>query len=503
MPKFECYHLIPASEWVKYPDKVADKMRNLGGFPVNDAFIKIWERPRTLKRELIFLYGTYGSSKTHDRILEHLLLALTEKYFKCYYGRAVFDLAKSEFHSSIVSVIKREGWSDLFDYSEKANGSKEIVCKVTGNKFKPFGCDDEESIGKGWDDATHVMVDEVNQITFKQFGMLQSRARKKGVPKAFTGMFNNCDVQPDHWICTNLMNKEIMLVDADGKLIERNLIEHFSTFRDNHFIDHEEYKNQLVEQAGHDPVRLSAIINGEWGVSTTGQPFYKQFNIKQHVGYTEYDPKLCLHVTWDENVNPYLPVSIWQIRGLNAYCIDEIAAKNPHNTIRWVCGEITKRYGKNGKDHQSGMIIYGDATSRKEDVKAEKGKDFFVLCKEYLSHFQPRLRVGRSNPNVAMRGSFINDVFGKNLYGLSVTISSNCKNMISDLQHTSEAPDGIHKDKSKERIDGVQGVQRWGHFSDGFDYFICEAFATYYAMFKSGGKRPKMYFEPRITSNYF
>lgn len=500
MTRFEGYHLIPASEWVLYPEKVQEQMRLLGAFPVNDAFIPIWERPRVLKRELVILYGTYGSSKTHDRILEHLLLSMTEKYFKCYYGRSVYDLAKSEFHSSIVSVIKREGWQDLFDYSEKANGTKEIVCKITGNKFKAFGCDDEESIGKGWDDATHIMLDEGNQITFKQFGMLQSRARKKGVPKAFTMMFNNCDVLPDHWICEQLLNKEAELLDDSGKPVERNLIEHCSTFRDNYFIDQEEYEGQLREQCGNDPVRLSAVLNAEWGASTTGQPFYKAFHVSRHTKRVEYDPSLVLHVTWDENVNPYLPVSIWQIRGLEAVCIDEIAAKNPYNTLGWVCGEIVRRYGEYGLNHEAGMIIYGDATSRKADVKQEKGKDFFVLCKEYLSCFNPKLRVNKSNPNVAMRGNFINAVFGKNIYGLSISISPMCKHMIADLQHTKEAPDGT-KDKSKEKVDGVSGVQRYGHFSDGLDYMICEAFSKYYYMFQHKGKSPQAHFEPRRAQN--
>lgn len=444
----------------------------------------------------------HNSSKTHDRILEHLLLSMTEKYFKCYFGRSVFDLAKSEFHSSIVSVIKREGWTDLFDYSEKANGTKEIVCKVTGNKFKPFGCDDEESIGKGWDDATHIMLDEGNQISFKQFGMLQSRARKKGVPKAFTMMFNNCDVLPDHWICTHLLNKEAELTDDEGKVVERNLIEHCSTFRDNYFIDQEEYKNQLIEQCGNDPVRLSAVLNAEWGSSTTGQPFYKMFDVRKHVNRCAYDPSLVLHVTWDENVNPYLPVSIWQIRGLSAFCIDEIAAKNPYNTLRWVCSEIERRYGEQGKDHQAGMIIYGDATSRKDDVKQEKGKDFFVLCKEYLKCFNPRLRVGRSNPNVAMRGNFINDILSKELYGLNITISPVCKTVIADFQHTKEAPDG-GKDKTKEKIDGVGGVQRHGHFTDGCEYFICEAFYSYYSKFQHGGKSVNGYFAPRKSRHAY
>lgn len=501
MPKFEGYHLTPASEWVTYTPAVQKQMRAIGGYPVNDVFIPVWERAATNKRELIIYWGTYGSAKTHDRIAEHLLLSMTEKYFKCFFGRAVFDLAKTEFHSSFISVIKREGWADLFDYSEKPNGTKQISCKLTGNKFIPFGCDDEESIGKGWDDATHVFVDELNQISFKQFGMLQSRTRKQGVKKAFTGCFNNCDVFDGHWIKTNLLNKETDLTDDKGVRIERNIIENFSLYTDNYFIDHEDYKQQLIEQAGGDLERQNAYLTGAWGVKTNGQPFYKNFNQKLHTKFTEYNPRLALHGSFDENVNPYLPFSLWQFDSNNAYCIDEIAAENPYNTLRWVCNEVVKKYGRNGLDHQGAFYIYGDATSRKDDTKIEKGKDFFVLAKEYLEPFKPKLRVSKSNPNVAMRGNFINSILGENKFGLFITISTVCKHVIADFTHTTEAPDGSGKDKSKETVDGVRGVQRWGHFSDGSDYVLCEVWMSQYNKFRNGGKPTKWTTAPRVSHN--
>lgn len=498
------YHLTPASVWVTLTPEKETLLRSCGGFPVNDAFIKIWERPVTNRREIVLPYGTYGSSKTHDRILEHLLLSMTEPYFKCFYGRATFDLAKSEFHSSIVSIIKREGWADLFEFSEKPNGSKEISCKATGNKFKPFGCDDEDSIGKGWDDATHVMVDELNQIElYKQFGMLQSRPRKKGVPKAFTGMFNNCDVMPDHWIPAILLNKEVELLDDKGVAIERNIVEHFSLYTDNYFIDHDEYKAQLLEQAGRDEVRRHAVLTGAWGTKSSNNPFYKNFDQSMHIGHCEYNPKLALHVSFDENVNPYLPVGIFQLDGLAIYMIDEIAAKNPYNKLRWVCTEIYKRYGPGGMDHKAGLYIYGDATSRKDDVKYERGKDFFVLAKEYLAHFKPKLRTSKANPNVAMRGNFMNDILGMGYGGLTILISRICSNMIADLANTAESPDGNGKDKTKKTVDGVPGVQRWGHFTDLLDYLVCEAHMRLYQQFQGKGSVKSYVFEKRQPKNYF
>ena len=500
--KYPGFHIVPASQWVLLTEEQQDKMTDLGAVPVNDHFLTIWEKPHTLTREIFLLYGTYGSSKTIDRIQEHILECLTEKYFKCYYGMATFERTKKEFHSSIVAVIKRLKLEDRFDFSEQPNGSKVITCKANGNKFIPFGCDSPESF-KGWADPTHVLVDEINQIEFKHYGMMQSRLRKKGAKKKVTGMFNNCDVFEDHWIRQILLNPEVRMMDENGKPIDRNIVEHFSSYTHNYFIDQEDYKNALIEQAGDDPARRQAILAGEWGAKTTGQPFYKHFSRFHHVGPAEYNPNLALHVSWDENVNPYLPVGVFQIDGKHIYMIDEIAAKNPYNTLRWVCTELCRRYGSMGRNHKAGMYVYGDATSRKDDTKMEKGKDFFTLVRDFLKEFHPKMRVLKQNPNVAMRGNFINQVLSSGYGGLSLTISPICTHAIADFINTSEAPDGNVKDKSKEMVNGVRGVQRWGHFTDLFDYMICAAFNKEYQMFQNGGHAPKWMLQERKSRNFF
>ena len=502
MPKFEGYHIVPASKWVTlHPDKQVI-IRQAGGFPVNDTFIPVWERPDTDKREILVLYGTYGSSKTTDRLQEHVLCALNDKYFKCFYGREVFDLAKKEFHSSIISTIKDMGFEHLFEFSTKPNGTKEISCLSNGNKFIPFGCDDDNSM-KGWDNATHIFIDEANQIKWSSFGMALTRLRKKGAKKCLTMCFNNCDVYDDHWIRTTLLNKEVDLVDEKGNKIVRNIIEHFSLYTDNYFIDQEDYKNGLIEQAGHDLERRNAYLTGAWGVKTTGQPFYKAFSQKLHVSPCSYKANRALHISFDENVNPYLPCGIFQLDGNNLYWIDEIAASNPYNTLRWVCNEIVKKYGPSGLDHKAGFFIYGDATSVRDDTKMEKGKNFFTEAKGYLDIFKPKLRVAKSNPNVAMRGNFINAVLEKNLYGLFINIDPSCAHAIADLAHTAEAPDGNGKDKTKVTVNGIRGVQRWGHFSDLLDYLYCEAYVKYYQLFQNGGKRQMWVSEARQVHNYF
>ncbi len=494
------YNIVPGSRFSAYSEAKQKLVMDTGcALAINDVFIPLWN----VTTGVLFLAGGYGSSKTTYAITRLLVKCMENKYFRCFYGRQKMTEVRVSLHSNIITEIKRNGWQHLFTYAEGPTSSMNIVCKANGNSFIAFGCDDVDSL-KGIDNPSDILVDEVNQIEFKAFGMLLTRLRRKGCDLQFMACFNNCDVFENHWLKKYFYNEEEITDEKIRTAVaKKKVTKHHSCYKDNHFIDQEEYLAGMILQAGGDPVRIEAICNGEWGAKMNAQPFYKMFNPRMHVAHCEYNPKLCLHVSWDENVNPYLPVLVVQMQGNDIYVIDEIAAENPYNTLRWVCNELTKRYGKYGLDHKAGMIIYGDATSRKDDVKAEKGKDFFQLAKEYLSYFNPKLRVSKTNPNVAMRGNFMNAIFGINYNGIFITVAHKCKNLIADLMNTAESPDGNGKDKTKTKVNGISGVQRWGHFSDGLEYVVVESRMRDYLMFQNGGKSPKMHFEPRQAHNYF
>jgi phage terminase large subunit len=497
-----CKTVIPGDSGEGYDDEWSEDeniklLRERGGVFISDAFLFLFEQ-QTMKSRLISLDGGYGSGKTTSVITQQLIKSQENEYHRCYYGRQVFEDAKKKFHSSIVSEIKRNKWQDKFDFSEQPNGSKTITCKANGNRFEPFGCDNKDFL-KGLDNPTDIIVDEVNQISFESFGMLFSRTRGSGYKKQMLVMFNNCDVYEDHWVRMILYpettGREIKAKDKkEEKLIRAfsrlKTIRHHSTYLDNQFQNPKEYYEQLVVQAGGDEDKIEAYCNGEWGVSLAGQPFYKQFNPNHHVssftiaGYEEigYNPNLPLHISWDENVNPYLPVLICQIYNKELYVINEIAAKNPFNSLDQVCEMVCNEYPL----HTAGMFVYGDATSQKEDVKIEKGKNFFVLALEYLSKFDPILRKQDSNPNVRTRGNFINMIFSRNYEGIVITIAPECRHLIGDLKETPESPDGKGKHKQKSKIDGISGVQKYGHMSDCLDYVVCEAFSYEYALFQTG-----------------
>ena len=227
------------------------------------------------------------------------------------------------------------------------------------------------------------------------------------------------------------------------------------------------------------------FVEGNWDIQLkTGGEFYKCFEISDHVGHTAYNPELPLHISWDDNVNPYLPCGIFQIEGKHIKMIDEIAGTTPNNTVKSVCNEIIRKYPA----HNSGMFIYGDATANKQDTKLENGYNFYRLVMDYLQQYRPKNRVTASNPSVVMRGNFINTVLEKNLSEIKITIGENCKHAIGDFIGLKEAADGTKlKEMATEPKTGVR-YQKFGHFSDLFDYICCTAFAADFETYQRGKK---------------
>jgi hypothetical protein len=227
------------------------------------------------------------------------------------------------------------------------------------------------------------------------------------------------------------------------------------------------------------------FVEGNWEINLkTGGEFYKCFNIEYHVKDVFYDPNLPLHISWDDNVNPFLPLGVFQIQNKELRMIDEISGISPNNTIERVCQEFERRY----YSHNAGLFIYGDATANKEDTKLEKGINFYSLVISNLRKYNPTNRVQKSNPSVALRGKWINTVFEKNIGGVNIIIGSNCKTTINDLIAIKEKADGTKlKEEATDSRTKVK-YQTVGHYSDLFDYILCSAFANEFIEYQRGGK---------------
>lgn len=322
---------------------------------------------------------------------------------------------------------------------------------------------------------------EVNGFLLEEINELQQKTFYKCIERAGSHIIES---QPPPLILatcnpSNNWVKDLVYNPWKADNLPKNWLYIPSKITDNPYIP-ESYLESLKTMPTYE---YEVFVNGNWDLQErTGAEFYKYFSLDKHVGDCTYNPALPLHISFDENVNPYLPAGIFQIQGKRIMMIDEVLGINPKNTIRDVCREITMRYN----NHTSGMFIYGDATSQKEDVKQEKGYNFFRIVVNELAKFNPVLRVSKSNPSVVMRGQFFNTVLYNNYEGISFMIDRNCKTAISDFTNTKEASDGT-KDKAKLK-DPKSGVsyQQYGHLSDLTDYLICESFRTEYQIYQRG-----------------
>lgn len=259
------------------------------------------------------------------------------------------------------------------------------------------------------------------------------------------------------------------------------------------------YDNPYIPAAYYESLKLlpkyqyEVFVEGNWDLQLkTGGEFYKCFELDKHVAPTNYNPLLPLHISWDDNVNPYLPCGIFQIvtnRSIGGgqdtnelIMVDEIAGITPRNTVKEVCNELIRKYPA----HESGLFVYGDATADKEDTKLEHGMNFYRLIVDNLKQYKPQLRVTNSNPSVVMRANWINTVLEKEIGGLKIVIGENCKKMINDLVMTKESADG-GKNKEMETDPKTKvRYQKYGHFSDLLDYILCSAFANEYSNWQRG-----------------
>jgi hypothetical protein len=318
------------------------------------------------------------------------------------------------------------------------------------------------------------LLEEVNELQQKTFYKCIERAGSQIIPKQPKPIILATCNPANNWV------KELIYNKWKTNTLPENWLYIPSKITDNPFIPLD-YLESLKSMPRYE---YEVFVEGNWDLQErTGAEFYKYFSLDKHVSsITHYEPTLPLHISWDENVNPYLPVGIFQIQGKQIRMIDEILGINPKNTIRDVCNEFKFRY----PNHNTGLFIYGDATSQKEDVKQEKGHNFFKLIQIELASYKPIMRLAKSNPSIVMRGNFINTILFSNFGDIEILISSNCKTAVQDFTNTKEASDGT-KDKTKVK-DNKSGIsyQMYGHLSDLTDYLICEAFKNEYQMFQRG-----------------
>lgn len=465
----------------------------------NEVYWELEKAHADTSIRFIWLMGGSSASKTYSEVQLTIKEMLSSSDYNVLVMRKFGSDIKDSIYADFKQIIADWHLDHLFVIQQGYIGC------ATGSYVRFRGLDDSEKV-KGISGFKKVILEEVNQFTIEDFKQVKKRLRGK-VGQQIIGIFN--PISEMHWIKTQIYDIDTwteLPTKISSKRINKsgNSLIFKSNYKDNYYIVGKwkngkqigGYVDQHViddfeNDKDHDYGYYDVYALGNWGKIVTGGEFYKHFKREKHVRKLEYNPKLALHISFDENVNPYFPCCIFQIEGKKIYLLREVLGRNPNNTTAWICRELLKFCHE--WDHQGGLFIYGDATSVKGDVKLEKGYDLYRLITDGIAELKPNRRISNVNPSVVMRGNFFNAILERNYGDIEFYINESCPEAINDFYSTKEASDGT-KNKAMVRDPKTDvSYQPHGHITDLTDYLLCYAFAHEYTLYQRSGKGSRLH----------
>jgi PBSX family phage terminase large subunit len=463
---------------------------------------------RDPKIRYIFIEGGSSGAKTFT-ICQALLVDMVEnEYSTMAFRRFGIDI-KDSIYSAFKSAAAALEMSELFEFQQHL-----IKIKGTEHRIRFRGLDDEENI-KGVEGFNVVYNNEWSQFMERHWDQQRKRLRGKLNQKFI------CDWNPiseklwqyENWIDTFQWDElPLTMDDAPTKYSglnpefafkrinkEGNAVWIKVTYRDNFWVvGHPSGKGGLIDQAVLDDFERDRITkpnfyriyaNGERGRIRTGGEFFKQFDETMHVRPLQVDKSTTIHLSVDENVNPYVTVSAWQMVEREIRQVHEIPCRTPENnapkaalaTAKWL----------RSIEYEDVVFVYGDPSGNKRSTIDPNNASFFDKFISVLRSegFNVVNRVGRSAPEVALSAAFINDIYENEHAGYKIQISDKCKVSSDDYASVKEAPDGsMLKEKIKDPATGVT-YEPHGHFSDAKRYFIVSILAAEFAQYKQRNRR--------------
>lgn len=496
-----------------------------------------------VRLRFIWVYGGSSASKTYS-VVQLLIRKMMESKDETamVFRKFSVDIEDSIF-SDFKQIIEAWGLTDQFRIIHRY-----IEYLPTGAYIRFRGLDDSEKI-KGLSGFKRIILEEISQFEHSDFKQIRKRLRgRKG--QQIICIFN--PVSEDHWIKKEIFDKRGvpqfvpagsdynggMFVDRKGRLVDTsiagiwqggNMCVMKTNYLDNPFIVGPLFVDQgtiddFEDDKKYDPELYQVYGLGNWGRIRTGGEFWKDFNkdAKTTIGWCKHQP---IFLSFDENVNPYLPCQVWQLysRGrfylIEKYLranhpwilddprikylaiqIDELFLADPLNKTWHVTAEFMRRYPVEDVPR---LFVGGDRTAIKEDTKKEKGTNFFTDILAELKEYEPRLKMQSVNPSVMQSAKFVNKCY-RHGTAIAVLINEKCEKSIYDYEYALELSDGSGIDKKvvKNEKTGVS-YQKFGHASDCKRYVVTVNFPDEYSAFLQGGKKLKPITGKNVSKNTY
>ena len=450
---------------------------------VNDSFKPLIDN----ESRYLVLVGGRGSSKSDFVAKQLILRCMQEKYFRYVLIRKTYRTIKESQYRTLSDLIHELGLEQFFKFVQHPY---EITC-INGNKFIAAGMDEPKKI-KSIKDPTGCWWEEEipEEGGFITVTTSIRTLKAKFLQEIFT---INPEVEGDYednWFYKLFFKDKskaetgYIESEVNGEVVKLSYTTHHSAHKDNQWLP-KEFRAFLENLKITNPYYYQIYTLGNWGNRITGSQCYKAFDYPKHVRAVNYDPEDALHISFDFNVNPYMTLTIWQVKDRKAKQIDEILGRDPDNNTAAVCKIFAKRY----QSHTAGLFIYGDPSGRSEDTRSEKGHNDFTIIMSELKDFNPRRRLLTKAPAVTSRINWLNAVFGIRQGGISIMIDPRCKVTIQDYQNGKEDSDGTKFKEKGRDPDTKISYELYHHITDANDYFLCKIFAKQYAAYLRGGRK--------------
>jgi len=449
---------VPASAYTTFT--MSDELRNAalksGLVPYNDKFHPLWYEDF----QIFLAYGGRGGGKSESIADKLITDAMHEDYFKCYYGRKVFDTVRESCFATLVYCIKKRGLERFFKFSEADNSSMIITCTLNQNKFIPFGADKADKL-KSIKDPSAIWCEEFDQYTYEDFQSLYPALRTIRAKNQFFASFNTHSVFTDNWIIKLFFPEIYTGEQASDTPINVKTTKVFINYTDNYFIDVEAYTEQLMMACGGHAPTFNGVAKGEWGVVENNNPWLYSWDPQRTVvsdlpvlrGYPIY-------LSFDFNNDPFA-CTAWQFAenkgDPNASFIHGIKEFNGKLKVEDMCRQIKATFPNYI------LIITGDRSGQNEDLG--RNQTLYQMIASYLGISSKALRLNNTNLEHGDSRIFCNVMLAN--YPNFYISQAGCPQLIKQcgiatVDSKSHKPQQLLKDR---------GVYKMDEF-DSFRYFL-------------------------------
>lgn len=449
-------HPVKASGWLSANLSVDEQgvLKSQGIVPIPDKLYPYWG----CRAKIQLYYGGRGGGKSFFIFKKLINECISSKYFKCFYGRKVFETIRESCFATLVSCIESMGLDTDFDISRTKEGSMVVTHISTGNKFIPFGSDKSKKL-KSLENPTHVFFEEFEEAEFDDFKELLPTLRTQLADTFFIAAFNTHNIYPAHWIIRVFFPEYYQSAEgdkADADLLKGvDIVKCLVNYYDNHFIDREAYRQTLWLSAGGNLQLFNSIANGEFGVPENNKPWLYGYDNERHViDHDMFAPAKPVYLSFDFNNDPISCIASQfdEYRGDRDTHLAILAEFVGTYSVQELCERIRTRFPN------SIFYITGDRSGHNKDTGRE---NLYAIIAAYLKVPKRLIQAPQYNLPHADSRVLCNLMFAN--YP-NLTIHSSCKTLINDCMIATVDDKGsdmhkLKKDRGIYKMDAFDAMR--------------------------------------------